>query len=66
MADASKHPPKSELVKVRMTVAERRMLRTLAVRSGIGSDSGFIRRLIRDAWTAREIRRVGDAAGADS
>lgn len=53
-----KHPPKSEIVNVRMTVAERKMLRALAVRDGTGSDSGLIRKWIREAWMRKVEREM--------
>jgi hypothetical protein len=53
-----KHPPKTETVKLRMTVAERKMLRSLAIRHRTGSDSGFIRALIREAWERKTMREL--------
>jgi hypothetical protein len=50
------HPPKTEQVLVRMTPEERKMLRTMGVRHAAGSDQGFIRHLIREAWERRERR----------
>jgi len=47
--------PKSENFMVRMSVEEREMLRTLAERAG-ESDAAIVRRLVRAAFEAIEVR----------
>lgn len=53
-----RHPPKDVVFKLRMTEGERRMLRTLAIRHSTGSDSGYVRWLIREAWIRRVEREL--------
>lgn len=54
-----RHRTKSELFKFRLTAAEKKKkLQALAARSGLCSDSEYLRSLIRDAWRAdRAMRR---------
>ncbi len=52
-------PPKDVMFKVRMTEEERKMLRSLAVRSPYSTDSGFVRALIREAWFKAQARKLG-------
>lgn len=61
-----KHPPKTELVRVRMTKGEREMLRTLAIRHATGSDSGYLRWLIRQAWERRTLRELSRERGTST
>lgn len=57
-ASLPKHEKKSVVINLRLTPTERAMLRTLAIRSTHGSDSGWIRAMIREAWAAREARKL--------
>ena len=49
---------KSEMLVVRMTATEKKMLRTLAARSTASTDSGWVRSMIRDAWVRREAKKL--------
>lgn len=48
----------TEWMKFKLTVAEKEMLRTLAVRSRYSTDAGLLRALIRKAYEEREMRRL--------